>query len=114
METRHRRQSTSLYPETGQFVLDLPEALFLSDDPALELIWTFPLTSLEYGSEGYRAKLQTVIPATSFRLEIVLDPNCGYVCSEDASLQRITPFSWNNDRPRTHVGSCGIMIQEEE
>lgn len=115
LQTVQANQQDVSFAETrnGQYQLDLPQDLFTSDRPTLELTWTFPFSSLEHSADGYRAKLQTVIPATSFKMEFVLDPGCGFVRTDDPSLTRMRHFNWTNETPKMQMGSVGMMIRKE-
>jgi len=77
----------------------------------MEVVWTLPLELLSEGDEGYRARLQGLIPITSFSLTVVLNEGCGFEATDDPSLKRMRPFFSSGYRsPQRVLGSCGIPI----
>ena len=73
-----------------------------------------PIDKLEKTSDGYGTNLVSLLPVTSYKLTIVLEPACGYVFSFDHSKQQLTVFSWDtvgekSTEPKTFFGSWGSL-----
>ncbi|MCK5565104.1 MAG: hypothetical protein KAJ07_07635 [Planctomycetes bacterium] len=97
-------------PKSCQYEIDIP--LLDGQNVNIECIWTMPLDTLEKVDYGFRTKLQGLIYITSYKLSIVIDPDCGYENTNDPASDTLVPFFGNWDDPKMSPGSCGIMITE--
>jgi hypothetical protein len=61
------------------------------------------------------AKLQFLIPVTSYKLTVILEPDCNLAFSKDPSQREYVPFFANTSgSPKTDWGICGIGIQPRD
>ncbi len=98
-------------PKSCQYEVDIP--LLDGQTVNIECIWTMPLDTLEKVDYGFRTKLQTLIYVTSYKLSVVLEPDCGYENTNDPANDTLVPFSMGNpDKPFMSIGSCGIKINK--
>ena len=101
--------------DQGHYELDLPLDQLSSGETNIECIWTVSLDKLEKVDYGYRTVLRSLIPATSYKLTIILEPDCNFQHTQDPSKRRFVPFSWGSAvPPKIYFGSCGITIQSQE
>ena len=96
----------------GRHKLELPMAKLHAGETEIRCTWEFPLRDLRMPEGEYRCPLASLIPVTSYRLAIMLDPGCGLRHAEDASKQRWTPFTWNTGgpEPKSQFGTCGLPL----
>jgi len=98
----------------GRYELELPLEQLVDGQTNIECVWTLSLDKLKKVDYGYRIMLQSLIPVISYKLTVVLEPDCGFEHTKDSSKRRIVPFSWNSDSPVMQFGSCGLLIRKLE
>jgi len=107
-------QSVDLRPVgAGTFELAWPEP-----PPAgprtVEVFWELPVTALESPEQGYRARLQALLPVTGYSLTVALTPNGAYEFEHAPYRWEETVFSQasTGGTPRNHFGTCGLGLQK--
>ncbi len=74
--------------------------------------WTFPMDALLQVDNGYRTKLNSLLDVDHYRLEIVLDPGCGFEMIDSPGQSRFQTFSMSGRPPRTFFGSTSLTIRK--
>ncbi len=97
----------------GGYKLDVPLENFSEDNANLACIWTMPLATLPQKDYGYEVKLQFLLPVVHYKLTVTLDPDCGYVYSQDPTQREFVPFFASPQAPTGNMGSCGIAIRKQ-
>ncbi len=78
----------------------------------LEVYWSLPLSALEAPEQGFRVRLQALVPVHAFALRLMLAPDCGYVFARAPERPADLIFSTSFQRPaRRDFGSCGLGLR---
>ncbi len=105
-------------------VRDRYEIHLPADKPAqgkmnLVCSWAVSMESLEKTEDGYRVKLQGLIPVTGFSLTAVLEEGCGlqftgkYV--SDPSAKSLSPFTRDDAAPPAmDMGTCLLPVKKSD
>ena len=92
----------------------------LADDTArsnaeLLFIWTVPLDALEKKGKDYRIELQCLLPTADYKVNSILEENCGYRYMEeyinDPNQIEMQHFSVSGSKPKLNYGSCSLIIE---
>ena len=86
---------------------------FENGEHIINLAWKFSLKELKSTDYGYEIPLQSLIPVTSYKLHVTLEPGCGYVSKHKPELRTFVPFSWSDSISKTRFGTCGLTIKPE-
>ena len=95
----------------------------------ITLIWQFPLENLELADYGYVVPLRSFVPATTYKMTALLEPDCGFTWGFSPDIlekaKKMTPSS-DYENPRvltlftgdwleanTTFGTCGLNIIPE-
>jgi hypothetical protein len=102
--------------QLARYEVELPLDKLLEDKTNMQCIWHLPLEALETEADyGYMAKLQFLIPVTSYKLTVILEPDCDLVFSKDPSEREFVPFFANTaGSAKTDWGVCAIGIQPRD
>lgn len=98
----------------GVYQIDLGELPASQKYAELECSWEMNLSALATEDYGFRTELKSLIPVTAYRLNVVLEPGCGWENPDDVSQRTMVPFfCFNRPKPVQHMGSCGIKIRQQ-
>jgi len=98
----------------GRYELELPSDNMLHGSAEIKCIWTMPLETLTRVKNGYRIRLQGLIPVEGFRLTAVLEPGCGFEYTKHPSQDRMTLFETTKLLAITGSASCGLPIRRSK
>jgi membrane protease YdiL (CAAX protease family) len=96
----------------GTFELGWPAKL--PEAPrAVHVWWELSLSELDDPTQGYRARLQALVPVTAYSLRLWLEPGCGYEFERAPELRQVEVFSIRDTggAARNHFGSCGVGLR---
>jgi len=95
----------------GAYDIELPLDKLLAGQTKIICQWHLPLEDLENGSGVYLTVLQSLIPVTSYKLSVGVDPQSGFELTGKVSDGWTTPFTRNGGKPAVEFGSCGLAIR---
>ena len=102
-----------------RYEISLPADRLAQGKTNLTCSWAVGLEALEKEEDGYRVKLQGLIPATGFALTAVLEEGCGlkftgkYV--SDPSAKSLSPFTRDDTAPPAmDLGTCLLPVKKVE
>lgn len=99
----------------GTFEVIWPDTL--PETPrTLAVEWLMPLSALTDADQGYRARLQSLLPVTSYALTLRLVTSCGYVLESTPEKRETTLFSLSSTgkKARNDFGSTGIGLVRQD
>jgi len=118
-------RSVTLDDQEARFtalVRDRYEIPLPADKPAqgkmnLTCSWAVSLEALEKTQDGYRMKLQGLIPVTGFALTAVLEEGCGLEFTgkymSDPSAKSVSPFTRDDTAPPAmDLGTCLLPVKK--
>jgi len=81
--------------------------------------WVVSMEALEKEDDGYRLKLQGLIPVTGFALTAVLEEDCGFEFAakyaSDPSVRSLNLFTRNDTAsPGMNLGTCGLPVNKSD
>lgn len=93
----------------------------------INLVWKFPLGNLNTIDSGYQVPLQSLLPATLYKITAILDEDCAYTWNmtqeeleeamkflpspEPDNPRMITLFTQSGPDAKTTFGFCGLSIK---
>jgi len=85
----------------------------------LKCSWTVKMDALERTEDGFRVKLQGLIPVTGFALTGVLDENCGFEFIakyvKDPSSRSLNSFTRDETAPPAmDMGTCLLPVRKSD
>jgi hypothetical protein len=93
------------------YELELPASNLAEDLTCIECIWNLPLEALTKVDNGYRVRLQGLIPVEGFELTAVLDPGCGFEHSKNPSKTQMNLFKTVGQLSMSDNASCLLSIR---
>ncbi|MBE7498772.1 MAG: CPBP family intramembrane metalloprotease [Verrucomicrobiales bacterium] len=80
---------------------------------AVHVWWELSLSELDDPTQGYRARLQALVPVTAYSLRLGLDPDCGYEFERAPELRQAEVFSIRDTgrAARNDFASCGLGLR---
>ncbi len=106
----------------GQYEIELALKQIVDGQTNIEFIWTFPLRTLKQVVDGHRAELRSLIPVVSYKLTVILEPDCGFEYTKDPGRRE---FFGYHVRRTSHLGdslpaeiidghSCELPIRKRD
>ncbi len=101
-----------------RYEIHLPVDKLSRDQTSLKCSWAVSLEALEKAEDGYRIKLQGLIPVTGFTFTVVLEEDCGFefaAYANDPSVRSLDLFRLNDTAsPMTDLGTCGLAVNKSD
>lgn len=96
----------------GTFQLVWPAALPAAPR-SVHVWWELSLRELDDPTQGYRARLQAMVPVTAYSLRLWLDADCGYEFEHAPALRQAEVFSIRDTGgpARNDFASCGLGLR---
>jgi hypothetical protein len=102
-----------------RYEIHLPPDKLAQSKMNLTCSWAVSMEALEKTEDGYRIKLQGLIPVTGFTLTAVLEEDCGlkfptkYV--NDPTVRSLNLFTRNDTAPAgMNLGTCGLPVNKSD
>jgi hypothetical protein len=96
----------------GAYNIELPLDKLLAGQTKIICQWHLSLEDLKKAPDDYRTVLQSLIPVTSYKLKVGVDPQSSFELTKETSGIWITPFTRGPAKPAAKFGSCGLMLEE--
>jgi hypothetical protein len=72
-----------------------------------------PLDAVDDAAQGYRARLESMLPVNTYALRVRLEPGCGLEFEATPERREADVFSmqFTGPKPRNNFGTCGLGLQ---
>ena len=102
-----------------RYEIHLPSDKFGQGKMNLACSWAVSMEALEKTEDGYRAKLQGLIPVTGFTFTTVLEEDCGFEFAaqyaKDPSARSLDSFTRKDTAPPAmDLGACVLPIKKSD
>jgi len=97
-----------------RYELELPTTNLTEGVTRIECIWNLPLEALKKVDNGYRIRLQGLIPVEGFELTAVLDPDCGFEHLKNPSKTQMNLFKTVGQLSMSDNASCLLSIRNSK
>jgi hypothetical protein len=95
-----------------RYELELPAENLSEGLARIKCIWSVSLDAFAKVDNGYRIRLQGLIPVEGFELTTVLEPGCGFEYSKAPSQTQMTLFKTKGTLSMMDNASCVLPIQK--
>jgi hypothetical protein len=95
------------------FEVELPIGSYPSKPFEISVNWDLPIDSLAIQDGGYRTTLCSLLPVSSYRLEVSVDDESGYEVAGPTEHRNLVPFNSGTQlEERAFFGSCHIGVRK--